>query len=151
MRLLIQRVAEARVEVDGKTIGSIGRGALVLFGVHESDQPQQIVWLANKLIHLRMFMDEQEKMNLSLLDIEGSILIVSQFTLYGDCHQGRRPSFFHTAPPDKALSLYEAFVAEVRKSRLQVQTGEFGARMQVHLINDGPVTLLVEAPRGSCS
>ncbi len=146
MRLLIQRVSEARVDVDGKTIGAIQKGALVFFGAHENDTPSQITWLANKLINLRMFMDEQEKMNLSLLDIKGSVLIVSQFTLYGDCSAGRRPSFIHAARPEMARSLYEAFISEVRKSGLPVETGEFGAMMQVHLINDGPVTLLVEAP-----
>lgn len=146
MRLIIQRVAEARVDVEEKTIGAIQKGALVFFGSHEKDTPSQIHWLANKLINLRMFMDEQEKMNLSLLDIEGSILIVSQFTLYCDCREGRRPSFSHAARPEMARSFYDSFVDEVRKSGLQVETGEFGAMMQIHLINDGPVTLLVDAP-----
>jgi D-tyrosyl-tRNA(Tyr) deacylase len=146
MRLLIQRVSEARVDVDGKTIGAIQKGALVLFGAHEDDKPSQVTWLANKLINLRIFMDEQEKMNLSLLDIKGSILIVSQFTLYGECNAGRRPSFIHAARPELARSLYDSFVMEVSKSGLPVETGEFGAMMQVHLVNDGPVTLLVDAP-----
>ncbi len=146
MRLLIQRVSEARVDVAGKTIGAIKQGALVLFGAHENDTPSQIPWLANKLINLRIFMDEQEKMNLSLLDIKGEILIVSQFTLYGECNAGRRPSFIHAARPDPARSLYESFINEVRKSDLPVETGEFGAMMQVHLVNDGPVTLIVDAP-----
>lgn len=146
MRMLIQRVVKAHVDVDEKTIGSIGKGVLVLFGVHESDQPSQVAWLANKLIHLRIFPDQQEKMNLSLLDIKGSVLIVSQFTLYGECREGRRPSFSHAAHPEMARNLYEAFIEEVRKSGLLVETGEFGAMMQVHLINDGPVTLLVDAP-----
>ncbi len=146
MRMLIQRVASARVDVDEKTIGSIGKGALVFFGAHEKDALTQVSWLANKLIHLRIFTDEQGKMNLSLLDVKGSILIVSQFTLYGDCREGRRPSFSHAAQPEVARSLYEAFIKEVRKSGLAVETGEFGALMHVHLINDGPVTLIVDAP-----
>lgn len=146
MRLLIQRVSSAHVDVEGKTVGSIGKGALVFFGVHENDTFTQIPWLAKKLVNLRFFMDEQEKMNLSLLDIKGSILIVSQFTLYGDCKEGRRPSFSHAAPPDYATRLYEQFLAEVRSFNLEVQTGQFGAIMQVHLVNDGPVTLLVDAP-----
>lgn len=146
MRMLIQRVVSAHVDAAGKTIGSIGRGALVLFGAHESDRPSQIPWLANKLIHLRIFTDEQDKMNLSLLDVKGSILIVSQFTLYGDCREGRRPSFSHAARPDLAHGLYESFIKEVRKSGLIVETGEFGALMEVHLVNDGPVTLIVDAP-----
>jgi len=146
MRMVIQRISQARVEIKGCAVGSIGRGALVLFGVHESDTPSQTAWMASKLIHLRFFMDSQEKMNLSLLDIRGEILVVSQFTLYGDCREGRRPSFSHAAMPDKARALYEAFLLEVKKSGLQVETGEFGAEMQVHLVNDGPVTLLIDAP-----
>ena len=146
MRMLLQRVERAHVDVEGKTIGSIGKGILVLLGIHESDQPSQITWLANKLVNLRIFTDEEDKMNLSLLDIKGSVLIVSQFTLYGDCREGRRPSFSHAAHPDLARKLYESFITEVRKSGLSVETGEFGALMQVHLINDGPVTLLIDAP-----
>ena len=144
MRLLIQRVREARVVVEGKTVGSIQKGALVLFGVHQNDTAAQIPWLANKLVNLRMFMDEQDKMNLSLLDVKGSCLIVSQFTLYADCTEGRRPSFSQAAPPPIAQPLYETFVSEVKKSLL-VETGIFGAEMQVHLINDGPVTLLIDS------
>ena len=145
MRLLIQRVSEAKVDVEGKTIGAIGKGALVLFGVHQNDTPEQISWLANKLIHLRMFSDADDKMNLSLCDIKGSALIVSQFTLYANCAEGRRPSFIEAARPDIARALYEAFVLEVKKT-LPVETGSFGAKMQVHLVNDGPVTFLVDAP-----
>ena len=144
MRLLIQRVREARVVVEGKTVGSIQKGALVLFGVHQNDTAAQIPWLANKLVNLRMFMDEQDKMNLSLLDVKGSCLIVSQFTLYADCTEGRRPSFSQAAPPPIAQPLYETFVSAVKKSLL-VETGIFGAEMQVHLINDGPVTLLIDS------
>ena len=144
MRLLIQRVNEAKVTVNGKTIGAIEKGALVLLGIHKSDTLQQIAWLANKLINLRMFTDPQGKMNLSLVDVRGSCLIVSQFTLYGDCSEGRRPSFTDAAPPIVARELYETFVHEVKKA-LPVETGEFGADMQVHLINEGPVTFLIDS------
>jgi D-tyrosyl-tRNA(Tyr) deacylase len=146
MRLLVQRVKEARVEVEDKIVGSIGSGLLVLFGAHKDDQPQQIPWLAEKLTHLRIFEDSQGKMNLSLLDVKGSVLIVSQFTLYGDCREGRRPSFSDAAPPPFALSLYESFVKAVKKNISHVETGVFGAYMQVHLINDGPVTVLIDSP-----
>ncbi len=145
MRIVIQRVSEAAVDVEGKTVGSIGRGSLVLFGVHKDDRMPQIPWLANKLVNLRIFSDAQDKMNLSLLDIKGEVLIVSQFTLYGNCREGRRPSLFDAAPSALAQSLYEAFVQEVKKS-VPVQTGIFGAMMQVKLINDGPVTFLIDAP-----
>lgn len=146
MRLLIQRVLNAHVDVEGKCVGSIGAGALVFFGAHKNDQPSQVVYLANKLIHLRMFHDADRKMNLSLFDVKGSVLIVPQFTLYADCSEGRRPSFFDTAAPEAARSYYEALIIEVKKSGLPVETGIFGANMQVHLVNDGPVTLLIDAP-----
>jgi D-aminoacyl-tRNA deacylase len=145
MRLLIQRVLSARVETEGK-IASIEKGALVFFAAHSQDKMDQIFFLANKLVHLRMFCDNADKMNLSLLDVKGAVLIVSQFTLYADCKKGNRPSFTETAPPPIANSYYEAFVQEVKKSGLIVETGIFGAKMQVHLINDGPVTLLIDAP-----
>lgn len=147
MKIVIQRVAQAHVEVEGKTVGSIQAGALVLFGSGKEDKPEQVAWLANKLIHLRMFSDANDKMNLSLLDQKGEILIVSQFTLYADCSEGRRPSFTNAAPPEIARTLYESFVAEVRKSGLVVHTGIFGAKMSVHLINDGPVTFLISSER----
>lgn len=146
MRLLIQRVLNARVEVEGKCVGSIGAGALVFFAAHKDDQASQVPFLANKLVQLRMFHDAAGKMNLSLLDVLGSILIVPQFTLYADCTEGRRPSFFHTAAPEVARSYYEALILEVKKSGLIVEAGIFGANMQVHLVNDGPVTLLIDAP-----
>jgi D-aminoacyl-tRNA deacylase len=144
MRLVIQRVNEAKVTVDGKTVGEIGKGALVLFGAHKDDQKQECAWLADKLVNLRFFMDQEEKMNLSLKDTEGSVLIVSQFTLYGNCLEGRRPSFTEAAPPAFATELYELFIAEVKQRVKNVQTGIFGAYMQVHLVNDGPVTLILE-------
>jgi D-tyrosyl-tRNA(Tyr) deacylase len=145
--MLIQRVGSARVEIEDQCTGSIGRGALVFFAVHRDDEPSQVSFLANKLIHLRMFHDEADKMNLSLMDVKGEVLIVSQFTLYADCTQGRRPSFFESAPPDLARAYYDSFILEVKKSGLKIESGIFGANMQVHLINDGPVTLIVDAPK----
>ncbi len=145
MRLVIQRVENASVEVDGKTVGSIGKGMLVLFGVHQEDVPSQTLWLASKLVNLRIFADAQDKMNLSLLDVQGEVLIVSQFTLYGNCAEGRRPEFTASAPPDKAKALYEKFIEEVRAEKVKVETGIFGARMRVSLVNDGPVTFLLDA------
>lgn len=144
MRLLIQRVQSARVDVEGTCVGRIERGALAFFAVHQKDTPSQVTLLANKLIHLRIFPDPDDKMNLSLLDIKGSILVVSQFTLYADCSQGRRPSFINSAPPHLARSFYDSFLLEVKKSGLNVEAGIFGAHMQVHLINDGPATFLID-------
>lgn len=146
MRLLIQRVTMASVEVDGKIVGSIGPGALVFFAAHQNDRKEQISFLSNKLVNLRMFRDAADKMNLSLLDVKGSALIVSQFTLYADCMQGRRPSFTETALPDIARAYYDAFIVEVKKSGIGVETGIFGAYMQVKLVNDGPVTFMIDAP-----
>ena len=145
MKIVIQRVTQAHVEVEGKTVGSIRAGALVLFGSGKEDKPEQVAWLAHKLIHLRMFSDANDKMNLSLLDQKGEVLIVSQFTLYANCTEGRRPSFTKAASPEMAQKLYESFVSEIRKSGLVVQTGIFGAKMSVHLINDGPVTFLISS------
>ncbi len=145
MRLLIQRVKNAQVDVDAKTVGSIGPGALVLLGVTHGDDPSKAAWLASKLVNLRMFEDEQGKMNRSLIDIKGSVLIVSQFTLYGDCSEGRRPSFTGAALPAVAEPLYETFIAEVKKLGLPVATGVFGAYMQVTLLNDGPVTFIIDS------
>lgn len=145
MRLVIQRVENASVDVHGKTVGSIGKGMLVLFGVHQEDVPSQTLWLASKLVNLRIFADAQDKMNLSLLDVQGEVLIVSQFTLYGNCAEGRRPEFTASAPPEKAKALYEQFIKEVRAQKIKVETGIFGARMRVSLVNDGPVTLLLDA------
>ena len=144
MRAVVQRVSSARVEVDGKVVGKIGRGLLVLLGVGERDAEKQAHWLADKIAGLRIFEDEAGKMNLSVQDVEGSLLVVSQFTLYGDCRKGRRPSFTGAAPPEEADRLYEVFVARLRERGLPVETGVFQAMMQVHLVNDGPVTLMVE-------
>jgi D-tyrosyl-tRNA(Tyr) deacylase len=133
------------VLVDEQVIGEIGRGLLVLLGVSVSDTAEQAGWLAEKVIGLRIFNDERGKMNLSLAEIGGAVLIVSQFTLYGDCRKGRRPSFIEAAGPEIAIPLYEAFIAEVRGQGIPTATGRFGAMMQVELVNDGPVTVIVES------
>lgn len=144
MRILIQRVSNAKVIVGDQTVGAIQKGALVFLGVTHEDQKTQAEFLAKKLLNLRMFSDNEDKMNLSLLDIQGEVLIVSQFTLYGDCLEGRRPSFIKSSAPSHSEPLYRHFVEEVKRSKLKVETGIFGEMMQVHLINDGPVTFLVE-------
>lgn len=144
MRALIQRVSRASVTIDGAVHGAIGRGFLVLLGVTEGDTEADARYLADKCVGLRVFTDENDKMNLSLTDVGGGLLIVSQFTLYGDCSHGRRPSFTAAARPDTAIPLYEAFVARCRESGLPVETGEFGADMKVELLNDGPVTLWMD-------
>jgi D-tyrosyl-tRNA(Tyr) deacylase len=144
MKILIQRVNEASVEVDSKIVGAISAGVLVFIGITHNDTKEQAAWLANKLINLRIFEDEAGKFNCSLLDQKGSALIVSQFTLYGDCNGGRRPSFIQAAHPELANSLYEYFMEEVRKSGVRVEKGIFGAKMKVALVNDGPVTIMLE-------
>jgi D-tyrosyl-tRNA(Tyr) deacylase len=145
VRAVLQRVTEARVRVAGEVIGATGPGLLVLVGVTQSDTPEQARWLAEKIVGLRVFNDDDGKMNRSVADIGGGVLIVSQFTLYGDCRKGRRPSFIDAAPPEIAIPLYEAFIAAVRSEGVPVVTGRFGAMMQVELVNDGPVTLIVES------
>ncbi|RII26396.1 MAG: D-tyrosyl-tRNA(Tyr) deacylase [Geobacter sp.] len=145
MKVVIQRVTEARVEVDGATVGSIGRGMLVLIGVEKGDGERDAVWLAEKIVGLRIFEDADGKMNLALQDIGGQLLAVSQFTLAGNCSKGRRPSFDTAAPPDEANHLYELFVANVKGLGVPVATGIFQAEMQVHLVNDGPVTFIIES------
>jgi D-tyrosyl-tRNA(Tyr) deacylase len=144
MKILIQRVSSAQVEVDNQVVGAIGQGALVFLGITHSDTVLEANWLANKLINLRMFQDSQEKMNLSLLDIKGEVLIVSQFTLYGDCTEGRRPAFIRAAPPEMAEHLYLHFIEQINKSNLLIQKGVFGALMKISLVNDGPVTFMIE-------
>ncbi len=146
MKLVIQRVIEAKVEVEGKVVGAIGPGALVLLGIHKEDKESQIVPMVDKLLHLRFFRDEQDKMNKSLLDIKGELLVVSQFTLYANTKSGRRPSFTDAAPPDMANALYTQFVTLARQKLEKVETGIFGAYMHVSLVNDGPVTLILEDP-----
>ncbi|KRT66068.1 MAG: D-tyrosyl-tRNA(Tyr) deacylase, D-tyrosyl-tRNA(Tyr) deacylase [Candidatus Dadabacteria bacterium CSP1-2] len=145
MRAVIQRVQEARVEVDGEVIGKIGQGFLVLLGVRKDDTEEDVRYLADKVTGLRIFEDEAGKINLSISEVKGEILAVSQFTLYGDCRKGRRPSFDEAAPPDVAERLYELFVEEIRKSGIKVETGRFRALMDVYLINSGPVTILLDS------
>lgn len=144
MKLFIQRVSKASVEVEGKIVGSIGKGLLVLVGITHKDSLSQIEWLASKMVHLRIFEDAQGKLNESLIDQKGSALIISQFTLYADCKEGRRPSFTEAAPPEISKPLYEQFIREVQKHQIQVETGLFGAEMRVSLVNEGPVTILLE-------
>jgi D-tyrosyl-tRNA(Tyr) deacylase len=145
MRVVVQRVKEARVDVRGDTVGQIEQGFLVFLGVGQGDSDKDVEYLANKIAHLRVFPDEQGLMNISLAEIRGSVLVVSQFTLWGDCHKGRRPSFARAAPPDEAEALYRSFVQALRGKGLSVATGEFQEMMDVHLINDGPVTLLLDS------
>ncbi len=144
MRALLQRVTEAKVTVGGKTIGQISRGFVILLGVTHSDSEQEAYWLANKISGLRVFEDTEGKMNLSVADISGSVLVVSQFTLYGDSRKGRRPSFTHAAKPEQAEPLVKYFADQLRELGLPVEMGEFGSMMQVEIHNDGPVTLILE-------
>jgi D-aminoacyl-tRNA deacylase len=145
MRAVIQRVSRASVVIDGETVGRIDRGLLVLLGVHRDDSAAQVPWLAEKVVGLRIFNDADGKMNLSVMDVGGGVLVVSQFTLYGDCQKGRRPSFIEAAVPETAIPLYEAFVNALRAQGVPTATGRFGATMQVELVNDGPVTLILDS------
>ena len=145
MRALIQRVSRAEVRVDGQTVGAIGGGLLVLLGVAKADTTADAQYLAQRTAPLRIFPDANEKMNLSVSDAGGAILVVSQFTLYGDCRKGRRPSFDQAAAPELAKSLYEHYIQALRSTGVRVETGVFQAMMEVELINDGPVTLLLES------
>jgi D-tyrosyl-tRNA(Tyr) deacylase len=147
MRAVVQRVKEARVSVKGKTVGEIDQGLLVFLGVGEPDTERDCEYLANKIAHLRAFPDETNFMNLSLVETGGAILVVSQFTLWGDCRKGRRPSFKDAARPDTAQALYEHFIGLVREKGLKVETGAFQEMMDVHLVNDGPVTLLLDSSK----
>lgn len=147
MRAVVQRVSEASVRVDGAVVGAIGRGLLVLLGVGTGDSEPDADFLAEKVLTLRVFADEQGQMNRSLLDVRGGLLVVSQFTLYGDARRGRRPSYTDAAPPEEANRLYERFVSRVRPSGLEVATGVFRAMMDVALVNEGPVTLLLDSRR----
>jgi len=151
MRALIQRVTHAQVEVDNVVRGKIGPGLLVLLGASRLDTPADADYLAGKIVQLRIFSDEAGKMNRSLLETGGALLVVSQFTLYGDCRKGRRPSFDQAAPPEEARSLYEHFVAAARRLCPRVEAGVFQAHMAVSLVNDGPVTLMLESPGSSQS
>ena len=144
MRACIQRVSEARVTLDGEVTGQIGRGLVVLLGVGTDDGEAEMSWLAEKVVGLRIFEDNAGKMNRSLAEVGGAMLVVSQFTLYGDCRKGRRPSFISAAPPELAERLYEEFVAHVRLCGVEAATGRFREHMLVSLVNDGPVTLWID-------
>ncbi len=145
MRAVVQRVCKASVTVEGRVIGSIGRGLLVLLGVGREDTESDADWLADKIVGLRIFEDEQGKMNLSLKQTGGEMMVVSQFTLFGDCRKGKRPSFARAMEPRRARELCDYFVEKVRQAGIKCGTGAFGAYMQVELVNDGPVTLLVDS------
>lgn len=147
MRAVVQRVKEASVRIDGAVVGAIGGGLLVLLGVDENDSEQDVRYIADKVAELRIFRDEAGKFNRSVEDVGGAVLVVSQFTLHGDCRRGRRPSFTRAARPEKAIPMYEAVVSALRARGLVTATGEFGAMMDVHLINDGPVTLLLDSEK----
>ena len=148
MRAVIQRVSEASVKIDGKTLGKIGQGMLILLGIEETDSREDIEWLSGKISKLRIFDDGEGVMNLSIRDIEGEVLIVSQFTLHASTKKGNRPSYIKAARPEKAIPLYETFIKQVGKDiGILPQTGEFGAMMEVGLVNDGPVTIIIDSKR----
>jgi D-tyrosyl-tRNA(Tyr) deacylase len=144
MRVVLQRVSRASVTIDGRTAGAVGRGLCLLVGLTHTDTEATVDWMAEKVAGLRLFSDAEGKMNLGLDQVDGAVLVVSQFTLYGDAAKGRRPSFVDAARPEQAIPLYERFVAALRRRGLEVATGEFGAQMLVEIHNDGPVTLILE-------
>lgn len=146
MLAVVQRVSRASVTIKSKKVAQIGHGLLVLLGVRQGDSEYNVQWLAEKIVNLRIFNDDQGKMNKSLIEIKGEMLVVSQFTLLGDCRKGRRPSFIHAAGPDTAVPLYEQFINNVQSFGISIGQGVFGAMMDVALVNDGPVTLIVESP-----
>jgi len=145
MRAVVQRVLQARVEIEGRTVGAVDKGLLAFLGVGREDEPEDARYLADKIVNLRVFSDDEGKMNRSVLEIGGGVLAVSQFTLWGDCRKGRRPSFVDAAPPEKAESLYESFLEALRRHPVEVASGRFQAMMEVRLVNDGPVTLLLDS------
>jgi len=145
MRAVVQRVSSSKVTVDDRITGEISKGLLVLLGVTHEDTSKDVDYMIDKILNLRIFEDENEKMNLSLKDVKGELLVVSQFTLYGDCRKGKRPSFSNAARPDLATKLYEEFIKKAKVQEVAVGTGEFGAHMMVDLTNDGPVTILLES------
>jgi len=145
MKIVIQRVKQSNVKVNSEVIAKIDKGLLILIGAEKGDNKSDVDYLVSKVLNLRIFEDDNSKMNLSVLDIKGEILVVSQFTLLGDCRKGRRPSFDKAAKGEDALKLYQEFVLELMKSGLRIETGQFGAHMQVDLINDGPVTMLLDS------
>jgi len=147
MRAVIQRVSSASVTVDGEIIGEIGAGLLVFLGIHHDDGSRELTWMADKISNLRIFEDKEGKMNNSLLDTGGAMLVVSQFTLYGDCRKGRRPGYSAAAPPEFANALYENFITRIKETGIKTASGKFQAHMDVQLINDGPVTLLLDSSK----
>jgi D-aminoacyl-tRNA deacylase len=147
MRIVLQRVKSARVDVAGETVGAIGVGLAILLGVTQTDKKEDAEYLADKVVNLRIFPDETGRMNRGLVESGGSLLVVSQFTLYGDCRKGRRPSFDHAAPPEQARALYDYFIQHLKSSNIAVETGVFQAEMEIHLINDGPVTFIIDSKR----
>lgn len=147
MRAVVQRVKKSRVIVEGRIVGEVNKGFNVLLGISKEDTIEDLKYIKDKIINLRVFEDENDKMNLSLLDIKGDILAISQFTLYGDCRKGRRPNFMNAMGGDEAKALYEEFVKMLKESGLKVETGEFGAHMNVEIENDGPVTILLDSKK----
>lgn len=147
MRVVLQRVKQAHVDVGGATAGAIGTGLVVLVGVTSTDTQEDAEYLADKITHLRIFPDEARRMNRSLIDAGGALLVVSQFTLYGDCRKGRRPSFDQAAPPEQARKLYQHFIERLRFRNIIVESGVFQAEMEIHLVNDGPVTFVLDSSR----
>jgi D-tyrosyl-tRNA(Tyr) deacylase len=147
MRAVIQRVSRASVRINENTTGQIGHGLVVLLGIRTEDTTRDLQWLADKIVHLRIFGDDEGKMNRSLADIDGEMLIVSQFTIYGDCRKGRRPGYSNAAPPEIAEPLYQQFIEAVASQQISVATGTFRAAMEVELVNDGPVTLLLDSEK----
>ena len=147
MRAVIQRVSRASVRINENTTGQIGHGLVVLLGIRSEDTTRDLQWLADKIVHLRIFDDDEGKMNRSLADIDGEMLIVSQFTIFGDCRKGRRPGYSNAAPPEIAEPLYQQFIEAVASQQISVATGTFRAAMEVELVNDGPVTLLLDSEK----
>ncbi len=147
MRVVVQRVTSSKVIVDNKVVGEINKGLNLLIGFSKEDTDEDLLYLKDKIVNLRIFEDDNDKMNLSLLDVKGDILAISQFTLYGDCRKGRRPNFMEAEGGDRAKALYERFVQLLRETNLKVETGEFGAHMKVDILNDGPVTIILDSKK----
>lgn len=147
MRAVVQRVTSSKVTVEGNIIGSINKGLNILIGISKDDTEEDLLYIKEKLINLRIFEDEADKINLSVLDVKGEILVISQFTLYGDCRKGRRPNFMEAEGGEKAKVLYERFIELLKESNLKIETGEFGAHMKVDIQNDGPVTLMLDSKK----